>query len=363
MRWAFTLRGGRPLASPLSGSSGESDLEMTGGRSLYNLNVALRLIAIVFLLLAPLCAEDAAARVQAGADHLQRGDLEGAIRECKAALAADPQYAAAHMLLGQAYLAQHSVRMMAEAKAELQQALDLDPNLLWARFYLAKIYIDLGQNGKAKEQLERGLKNRPEVPHFLSLLGDVDRKLGDPEASIELNRKALARDPSMTPAHYYVALAYLDLKNEDLAIRELETALASQYVVPEIYLTLAPLYTQRGRFSEAEALCKKAIALDATRPEAYLGLARIYNAKGSSDRALSALKLVLPEGKSFPATAYYQQLQSDAYFELGRAYQAKRMKAQAIDSYGRSLELDTTREEARRQLEKLGSAGGVRLVQ
>ena len=75
------------------------------------------------------------------------------------------------MLLGQAYLAQGSIAMLAEAKAELQQALDLDPNLLWARFYLARIYIDLGLNEKAKEQLERGLKERPDVPHFLSLLG------------------------------------------------------------------------------------------------------------------------------------------------------------------------------------------------
>ena len=75
------------------------------------------------------------------------------------------------------------IAMIAEAKAELQQALDLDPHLLWARFYLAKIYIDQGLNEKAKDQLERGLRERPNVPHFLSLLGEVRRKLGDPEAS------------------------------------------------------------------------------------------------------------------------------------------------------------------------------------
>jgi len=177
----------------------------------------------------------------------------------------------------------------------------------------------------------------------------------------------------MTPAHYYMALAYLDLKNENLAIRELETALASQYVVGEMYLALAGIYIRsvgrsfaenapsrsrlgsEPRLSEAEALCKKAIALDATRPEAYLELARVHNARGASDPALSALKLALPEGKSFPATAYYQQLQSDVFFELGRAYQAKRMKAQAVESYSHALELCPERDEARRKLEELGS--------
>ena len=42
------------------------------------------------------------------------------------------------------------------AKAELQEALNLNPNLLWARFYLAKVYIDLGKYDRAREELQRG---------------------------------------------------------------------------------------------------------------------------------------------------------------------------------------------------------------
>jgi len=323
---------------------------------LANPSVACRLIAIGFLLDGPLCAQNAVVHLKACADYLQRGQADQAVRECKAALAADPQYADAHMVLGQVYLAQRSVNMVAEAKAELQQALNLNPDLLWARFYLAKIYIDLGRNDKAKEELERGLKGRPDVPHFLSVLGDVDRKLGNPEASLELNRKALAVDPGMTPAHYYLALAYLDLKKEDLAVRELEIAIQSKYVAPEMYLTLGSLYSARQWFSKAEEMCKKAIGLDATRPEAYLSLAQVYNAQSSSDKALAALRLALPEGKSFPATSYYQQLQADAYFELGRAYQSKRMKSQAVEAYSRSIELDPARQEARRRLAELVGA-------
>src|SRR5229473_7312482 len=154
--------------------------------------------ATFFLIAGVVSAQDAPAHLKAGSDHLQRGEVAQAIADLKTALAADPRYAAAHMLLGQAYLAQRSVGMVAEAKAELQQALYLDPSLLWARFYLAKIYIDLGRYDKAKEELELGLKERPNVPHFLSLLGEVERKLGKPEESIELNRKALAADPALT---------------------------------------------------------------------------------------------------------------------------------------------------------------------
>src|SRR3954454_8685610 len=105
-------------------------------------------LALVFCLVMP--AQQSPAYLRAAMDELRRGNIDGAIRESKAALAEDPQYAEAHMLLGQAYLARQSASMIAEAKAELQQALDLNPDLLWARFYLAKIYIDLGTYQKAK---------------------------------------------------------------------------------------------------------------------------------------------------------------------------------------------------------------------
>jgi tetratricopeptide (TPR) repeat protein len=324
---------------------------------MYNFTVARRLLTMVFLALvleAPLpAAEQEAAQLKSAYGHLQQGNAQQAISECKAVLSADPRSAPAHMLLGQAYLARGDIAMIAEAKAELQQALDLDPGLLWARFYLARIYIDLGLNEKAKEQLERGLRDRPDVPHFLSLLGEVDRKLGNPAASLELNRKALQVDASMTPAHYYLALAYLDLKQDDTAMAELEGAVHSQYVTPEMYVALATLYGKKQMFAEGESLCRKAIALDGSRPEAYVNLARLYNAQHSSDKALEALRLALPDGKQFPASAFYQQIQADIGFEQGVAYQAKRMPAQAIQAYSRALDFDPGRGEAHRRLAEL----------
>ena len=296
---------------------------------------------------------DVFARLKAGSDQLQRGQVEQAIRELKAAVALDPQSAAGHMLLGQAYLAQRSLSLVAEAKAELQQALDLDPTLLWARFYLAKVYIDVGRNDKAKEELERGLAIRPNVPHFLSLLGEVNRKLGNPQRSLELNRKALEADPSMTPAHYYMALAWMDLKKPDEAIRELEGSVQSQYVTPDMYLTLGSQYIEKRRYREAEEVVKKGIALDPARPEGHLNLAQLYNVQGASDRALAELKLAIPEGKSFPTSPYYQRVQADVAFETGKAYQAKRLLAQAIQAYLQTLELDPNRGQAHARLAEL----------
>ena len=289
----------------------------------------------------------------AAAQHLQQGKTAQAIRECKAVLASDPRSAPAHMLLGLAYLAERSSAAIAEAKAELEQALDLDPQALWARFYLARLYLDQGLNEKAQAQLERGLQQQPGFPPLLSLLGEARRKLGDPGASLELNSKALEADPTMTPAHYFLALAYLDLKQEPAAIAELEKAIHSPSVTPEMYNTLAALYTGKQQFAAAEDLSRKSLALDPSRPDAYLNLARVYNAQHAGDKALEALRAALPEGKQFAVSEYYQGLQADVAVERGAAYTNKKMYTQAIEEYTRALDFDPRRAAAHRRLAEL----------
>jgi tetratricopeptide (TPR) repeat protein len=324
----------------------------------YNSTVPRLLIAVVLLAAGMTWAqtpraERQGAQLGVAKQHLDQGKPDQTIRECKAVLANDPRSAPAHMLLGLAYLAKGSTAMIADAKAELQQALDLDPELLWARFYLARLYFDQGLTEKAQDQLERGLKQSPGLPHFLSLLGEVRRELGDPAASVELNRKALEAGDTTTPANYFLALAYLDLKQEQAAIAELEKAIHSPYVTPDAYNALASLYIKKQQFAKAEDLCRKAIAMDGSRPDTYLNLARVYNAQNASDKALEVLRAALPVGKEFPATEYYQGLQADLAVERGAAYTAKKLFAQAIAEYDRALHLDPRRAVIHRRLAEL----------
>lgn len=307
-------------------------------------------VACCLLLSAQLLLGQAEGHLQRGAAHLQRNEKEHAIRELKQAVGLDPRSAAAHMLLGQAYLAQGAFEMIAEAKGELQQALDLDPTLVWARFYLAKIYLDLGRTDRAKEELERGLRDRPNVPHLLSLLGEVNRRLGSTEEALALNRRALEADPAMTPAHYHLALAYLDQKKPDDAARELEQALRAPYVIPEMYVALAGIYLDRGKPEAAAELSRKAIALDPSRPEGRLKLADAYRRQKAYDRALEELDRATPSGRRLLSSPYFQQIEAEVHFETGRVYQDQGKIDQAIQAYTRALEVDPSHDAARRQL-------------
>lgn len=310
------------------------------------------------LLLAMQTEPEARPYLKACSESLQQGSAQSALKACKTAIGIDPQSPAAHLLLGQAYLALRSASMIAEAKAEFQQAIDLDPGLVWARFYLAKVYLDIGRPDKAADELQQALRSRPGVPHFLSLLGEAERKQGHAEAAIDWHRKALAADPKMNTAHYYAALAYMDMKKDDEAIKELEASIDSPYVAPELYLTLGSLYAQRKRYHEAESLCRKAIALDPERSESYLNLAQLFNAQSLPDKALAALRQALPNGKTFPTSPYYQKLQADIYSEFGRAYAARGSVRDAIAAYSRCLALDSAREDVQRRLAELKEGAG-----
>src|SRR6188472_3661694 len=80
------------------------------------------------------------AQIFASADQ-----AKAAIPELKRILAIDANLAEAHLLLGVAYRGSGTGIMVGEAKAELQQALDLEPGLIAARLMLAQVYLDLGR--------------------------------------------------------------------------------------------------------------------------------------------------------------------------------------------------------------------------
>ena len=55
----------------------------------------------------------------------------------------------------------------------------------------------------------------------------------------------------MIPAHYFLALAYLDLKQEQAAMAEFEKVVHSPYVTPEMYNALASLYIKKQQFADS----------------------------------------------------------------------------------------------------------------
>ncbi|MGH9160317.1 MAG: tetratricopeptide repeat protein [Vicinamibacteraceae bacterium] len=290
------------------------------------------------------------ARLATARAQVRHGRHEQAIPLLKELLAEDAQSAEAHMLLGVAFRTRASPEILGDAQAELRQALALDPQLHWARFALARIYIDLGRYGRAREELEEGLKGLPDHPLFLSFLAEVHRLRGDPQRALQLAGRASRLAPGLSLARLHLARASLDLDRPDEALRQLEPALHAEPMLPEVLHTLGALYLRVGKPQDATQVLERAIELDPSSGQGRVELARAYLHQNEADRALDQLERVFPNGSQMLSSPYFQELEAEVYFLTGEANRMKGRGDEARRAYRRAIEIDPAHQEARRRL-------------
>jgi tetratricopeptide (TPR) repeat protein len=295
-----------------------------------------------------------------GADVLSgKGSMADAIAELKAILAIDPRLADAHLLLGIAYRSAGSPELTGEATAELLQALALDPGSVPARYYLARLYIDLGRAKRAREELEKALAQMPGQPQFLALLGEAERQLGNPARSLELNRQVLQGDESFAEARYYLGLAMYDLGRRDEAVQEFERVVRSGVQRPEVLLSLGTAYVQAGRLDAAIETLTTATSLAPSRADIRIELAHAYRSKRQLDKADEQLKLAEPGAAPALASPADQQIESDFYLEQGLVRLQAHQLAAARKSLLKVLDIDPNHGPANRALAEVYLAQGL----
>ncbi|HUQ93476.1 MAG TPA: tetratricopeptide repeat protein [Bryobacteraceae bacterium] len=304
------------------------------------------------LFAAPLAAQQSepAKHLEQGAAHLQRNQLDPAIRELIRAIAINPRSAPAHLLLGQAYLAKGAAELIAEAKAEFQQAQDIDPSQTLASFYIAKIDLDLGRLQRAENEIHRALAQNPGSPYLVALLGEIRRRQGNPEEAAALATRALSSDSNAAPVLYFRALAYWDQKKEAEALADLNRAIASSFVTPEMYQTLGSIHLHHNRLVEAETAFRKAMQLN-PRVEASLRLAQTLRRQRRFEEALFELKKV--ESAPQFSSEYFQDLMAAAACEKGLIHRDQGDLRAARAAFERALDTSPQNEEARRNLNAL----------
>jgi Flp pilus assembly protein TadD len=161
---------------------------------------------------------------------------------------AKPDTAEAHV--GRGYDALKDERYQ-EAATEFQAALALAPNLSRARYQLAVCWFALGNMQEARkefEHLEEQTRGSPGVAYYLARLDLRERNF---DSAVE-KLASLAHDPPFPDTAYYLATAYLDRGELELAEKWLRVAALADpldYRVPD---HLALVYQRRGWKAEAE---------------------------------------------------------------------------------------------------------------
>jgi len=264
-----------------------------------------------------LFASKASDQVVAGNAAMERGAVDAAVDAYAKAVGLEPRNGRHHFLLGTAYGRQaqqanplKQAMLARKTKAAFEKAVELDPNLLEARFALidyftfAPAFMGGGQD-KALAQAAEVRKRDALEGH--RAYGRIYSRAKKPELAQKEYVEAVRSHPTSAKAHYYLGAFYMNEKNWKEALHELESAvkLDPAYMVP--YLRIGQLAAQsESHYPRGEEALRKYLAHKPTSDEpghatAWFWLGMVHEKQGRKADAkqsyTNALKLT-PESKN-----------------------------------------------------------------
>ncbi len=222
------------------------------------------------------------------AEELRRqGNLEEAIRICRAGLDRHPGFLSGHMTLGRALSASGDD---AGATAAFESVLSVAPDNLLASRLLADIYEKEGRFEEAKSCLEKAQRYTVKEPTIGVRIADLAKRLQETEArapvhsavtpkaaeaialpppALEAPHGAWGRNAKDAPTEHFDAPATFILPDfESLAAPEPAPAAAAEFATP----TLGHLYLQQGAPAEAADAFRAVLDREPENPRALAGL-------------------------------------------------------------------------------------------
>jgi serine/threonine protein kinase/tetratricopeptide (TPR) repeat protein len=280
------------------------------------------------------------------------GDTAGAARERAAALNCQPAGAFDHFLTG---IELYKRGYMTPAGRHFGLALQAQPNHFWAQCLVAICELNSRHANleRARAYLTACLQTHPELPWLYLLRGfasgelaarasnplDTTENLADAEADYQA---ALLRDPLGKFRYALLAnrgLVRLHGHKLDLAIADLNDAIALDARQLSAHVTLAQLYRQRHQLDQALAELDRAVALKPNVAPLYRTRARWNLERPQISRELRAFALAdLDRAITLGVSNSPEQAKDLA--EKGRVLLLDKRFAEALDACDRALKID-----------------------
>jgi TolB-like protein/Tfp pilus assembly protein PilF len=229
-------------------------------------------------------------------------DTRKAIGYYEEAIRLDPHYGLAYAKLAIAretlasnyagIAAEDKQAAAAQARAAVESALRLDPNLAEAHLAKGRVLEDFDFDfGGAEAELRRALELAPQNPDVMRNLASLLSFLGQFDEAVVLTQRALVLDPLRSAAEFTLANYLIALGRYDEAEAAMHKAIALQPQSAQNYAQLARVQILRGQPVAALALAKQE-----TDPfwRTY-GLALAYSANGDRAEADAELKKLIDQ--------------------------------------------------------------------
>jgi tetratricopeptide (TPR) repeat protein len=250
------------------------------------------------------------ARVQLAMILLSKQRTDDAIKEARTVLDADEKNAAAHNILGSAYLTEGKY---AEGIAELNMALQLDPSIKEMQYYTQ-------QGEQAISQLQTALEMDPHLIQARVQLAMIFLNEKRTDDAIKEARTVLDADEKNAAAHNILGSAYLTKGNYAQGIAELNKALQLDPSLSEIHVKKGIIAMQRGMGQEAESEFVAAVRIKPESRDTRRILALYYMNHNKLAKAIDVLKKGLQGG---PADAVSYYLIAESYIKQNNINEAR----------------------------------------
>jgi tetratricopeptide (TPR) repeat protein len=261
-----------------------------------------------------------------------KGSLDAAIQAFERAVQIDARFALAHAALGecywQNYLETRNASWMERAVTAGNTALRLDPDQPEVRYTLAITLAGSGRADEAVEELTRALVLQPNYDDARRRLGRVLADQGRIEEAVAEFRKAIDLRPGVA-AHFaemgialFNAAKYPEAADAFRRMTELQPDNYSGYQL------LGATYQSLGEHDRALEYYARAIEIR-PNPQTYSNIGAIHHVRGEYEQAVAAYEKALELRPNSHQT----------WRNLGDAYRRLERRPQAMQAYGRAIDL------------------------
>jgi len=216
-------------------------------------------------------------------------------------------------------LEHHQSGRFREAEAIYQSILKEYPQHPDALHLLGVLALQVGQAEMAVNLFERAVKAKPDEPEFINMCGEAYRMLKNYDAAISRYKQALAIKPEFAGAHNNLGNTFVELHRFEDAISCYQKAIAINPGFPMSHNNMGIALKALGRPQEAIAHHKQAIAIMPAYAEAHSSLGNALQALGRQEEALVHHKQALAIR---PDYAEAHSNLGNTLKELGRADEA-----------------------------------------
>jgi tetratricopeptide (TPR) repeat protein len=238
--------------------------------------------------------KDKARYLSEGEASLKSRNWQEASLHFRNALQIDPNLAAAHWGLAQAY---EQLGRGGEYIEELQSTVKLDAANVPARVRLANAYLLAYGRQKNAEMLGEAERlageiaaREPNNPDGRILQANVVFFKGDAARAEQMIKEAVALDPKRVESHMGLARFYLQTGRTPDAENVYRQAIAANEHSSLAHVEYGKFLTQTGRTADAEGSFRKAVEVDPENRDVHWVLASYYLVNNRQDKAEGAYK-------------------------------------------------------------------------